>query len=487
MPYNIRRIDAADVDVLVYGYLQFLGAETYTHLRGKQFSFLPFHAYHHNVAAVRQGYSLIYNDSAGADGERFERLKKEQDPDIFKVGETKQLKAKETRYFPQENGDDCGFCAAWFIIYAIDWQLKNPEKDIFLLPKPPINPFSYKSNSSNKLKAPIATTFLRLVFYGHCLGLSFDFTPDAKQTGNYQLPDDKLVQHGSTIDPPTNVSGSRVIKEILTDLCAENKLSLNKIGEFIAAIEPLFYRKLNTVYENFILHRNIILYLLLHHFTQVNQLIENGKVSLLSYESMMGKIHPGSGKASEQIFKKFGTQSGYEAYAKEFFKEAGLADVKGSSQSSSYSGSHSSITSHSVSALPRSGGERQNEEKIFEQKDLSRVPLLSVVSEPQNYSSEASIEATRFKTILNGYATTAWARFFSCCVNTESETIQALQQLESKLTDSARVTEDQILAAIDKDPDTAERYKMLFLTGERGNIAGTADSCILELRTAFYR
>ncbi len=431
MPYDKKTMNSAAMELLVHGYLHFLGGENiYQQLEKTNFKFTFFFKTNHLVAAVRQGDYFVFNDSFVDEKQvRFKQLIQDaKDYNDFVDGDLSLLRDykgfKITNYFTQENAFDCSFCATWFVIYAIGWHLQHPSEDIRQLPQPLINPFSYvKSNKNNKTQAPIASTYLSLLFYGYCLKLSVNF----KSNNNfYSLPNKKLI-FGSSVYLSTE---PKIIADILTDLCDEHKLAKKEKMDFIVAVQPLLIGS-KTLFDNdFILYRNIVLYLLLYHFQEIRKLIKQEKSALLSYENIIRSIqsdqkHP----VAEKMIQYFGAQAGYVVYAKKFFVHA-----------------NSSLDYKS------SGGR--------------------------------SITLSQFKDVLEKDYTTSEVRFFCCCRKPRRGAIEELKEIEAKLARDARVTEDTILTAINKDSDH-QRRRELFLKGE-GNNGSRTDEVILSLREAIF-
>lgn len=480
MPYGLETIYRDHAEVVAYGYLLFRGEGVLKELKDQNISFSGFTISNHNVAVVRKGNDYTYNDSINSFGndQRLEQLIPTEE--IFREAKS----YKKTNYFSQENSSDCGFCAAYFIIYALGWLLDDKTRKIKDLPPPKTNPFSYvHTNKSNRVKAPMAKTYLELVFYSNCVGLSCNFV---ESRSKYKLSNGASVS--SQTIPLTNTDQKR-IETILDDFCIEQSIGQTEKEKIVSVITPLFIRNTKTMpsYNNFALYRNIILYLLLHRFKDVQDLIAKGKSDVLSFANITQLLRDDKIEIPAEKVKEFGTQQGYERFATQSLKMQTTAkqDVKATPVFAppppppfSFAPAHAHVRQPLLSKQEKKYESDKDEKLEKKGKDVSN-------------ENNLTITVSRFSTILDSYTTTSRARFF-CCVNQDrSPTIRALKSIEETQQGST-IKHESVLWAINQEATIdKEKYKVerdrrmtLFLLGGEGNGTST-DNVIVQLRESF--
>lgn len=250
--------------------------EIYSHSRG------------HFTAYIKVNETCLHNDSA-----THKIFKRKGDEDGYKAMILSHLKDKmldetitgwqERSYFETSSSQDCSWCSASFLIYALSWV--NQEKDINLLPAPNTNIWRRDGKR--------ATGFLALAFYSNCHYL---YNPSEKLDMN-------IDKAGFLIS-----SNEKEQKILFNNLCKENGVKSQLLMPKILELLNDIHKKIKKFLEK-IAYQNVLMYLLTHQLEELCHFLESSLASQFTQDFIIKMI----GKTASPLI----TEQQYESIASE--------------------------------------------------------------------------------------------------------------------------------------------------------------------------
>lgn len=401
----------------------------------------------HNTAFLQQAKTgaKIYNDSLGQCYARPE--------------ETRGGDVKETHYFRQaSDSNDCGFCAAFFVIHAINHfekalaKNKDAEPSLATLPAPATNPFREQTRIITRMQAGFYTgchylKILHEIKELHKQPDSADVKDALRRREIFSKGELTLPLSAKKDGPLVHVSvikGEAILKEFFKQKKQEEKTRLTE-DEFMRFALLYIPRSsaLNksATYDEWMLYQNIMLYLLLNHFKNTCEMIQNNKESL-SLPNVLARALEVDAEC------KFYSKQDYQTLARQLLPARSAK-----------------------TELPA----RRIEVVVVEQKRL--------VAEEKIQFKE-TIDHKTFNDILDKYETSSnWVKnlnaiFKNCVSKDRSAAIRNLR----KLADHKDIKFSEVTDALKSD--SKQRYQRFF-SGPKEKAATSTDEVIEKLRDAF--
>jgi hypothetical protein len=386
----------------------------------------------HNTAfltqASKEGKVGCYNDSLAAC--------------YLRPEETKAEGVNETHYFRQESdSNDCGFCAAYFVIHAINYFEKASKKDaspsLVTLPAPSAkNPFSPNTRIITRMQS---------AFYSNCQALRIQH--EIKKLKEEPTPHSAEIKEElrvrCIVGPHAAVTVNSKGWEIFNDFFHQKKREQNTrlapeaFMNFVLAYLPRA-RNGSALYDDWFLYQNLMLYLLLNHFQETCDTIQH-RPETLSLSNVL--THAKRVNAESRFYEK----QSYQAFAKEMlpnYKPA--AEIK-----------------------------------------VPSAPAKQAVQLERKTAFKDSIDQKTFQDIICQYETKSkWGKLVSCFFSGDSVTYRsvAIRKLR-ELKDHKEITREQVAKALAED--SKQRCQRFFGGGATEKPTTSTDVVIDKLQDAF--